>query len=99
MESRKQTVDIKREIARAGFQEGDTLYALIPNEAGKTKFVMDTGANISTLNQITGRTDNSRHRTIQLADGQLKQVRVKNFGPIEGVEGHEFIGGQRLPPG
>ena len=88
MEKGTKPVDIKGEIARAGFQEGDTLYAMIPNKTEKTKFIMDTGANISTLNPATGKTNRAKQMTIQLADGQLKRAVVKTFGPIEGVEGH-----------
>ena len=49
---------------------------------------MDTGANVSTLNPATGKTNRAKQMTIQLADGQLKRAVVKTFGPIEGVEGH-----------
>jgi hypothetical protein len=36
MEKGTKPVDIKGEIARAGFQEGDTLYAMIPNKTEKS---------------------------------------------------------------
>ena len=98
MEKGTKPVDIKGEIARAGFQEGDTLYAMIPNKTEKTKFIMDTGANISTLNPATGKTNRAKQMTIQLADGQLKRAVVKTFGTIDGGP-HEPAGSKRFSLG
>ena len=62
--------------------------AIIPHKEGKTKVLVDTGADVSCIKENEGKTHNDQTTIIQLADGELKGAKMITLGPITRVESY-----------